>query len=366
MQTYWSWPPGGSWRSSAVSSVALPRSERRPDALGGLSVITSTKTSTARLPAPDPQTPEGNPDTAAPTGRRADGGMLRLLAFARRRRSRSAFGQYRPSIGATVTRSFTALASCRSSVINASAWSWVRATYSALKVSGHPAGRRPSMRRSEGRGLPAAGSAAGARSRAPARPPSPSSHRGSLPGTEATAPANAEAPEPGSDARRESRSGREPAEATSGPITYLVMEISSPQLLRHASACPKYRDVEPAQHACAADPDRQLGRGGTVAVRGSRMAGRRLAVPLDQYAPRDSPGAVYPAGLPSPGLGNSRMTARTGASGSSRSCRVCIGLRREGQCGLAPRIASSVCRVGPVAAAGRYRRPAPRYQVSHP
>jgi hypothetical protein len=42
------------------------------------------------------------------------------------------------SIGATVTRSFTAWASCRSSVIKASAWSWVKATYSASSVSGHP------------------------------------------------------------------------------------------------------------------------------------------------------------------------------------------------------------------------------------
>jgi hypothetical protein len=47
-------------------------------------------------------------------------------------------GQYRASIGATVTRSFTAPASCRSSVISASAWSWVSATDSASKVSGHP------------------------------------------------------------------------------------------------------------------------------------------------------------------------------------------------------------------------------------
>ena len=47
-------------------------------------------------------------------------------------------GQYRASIGATVTRSFTAPASCRSSVISASAWSWVSATYSASRVSGHP------------------------------------------------------------------------------------------------------------------------------------------------------------------------------------------------------------------------------------
>jgi hypothetical protein len=41
-------------------------------------------------------------------------------------------------MGAIVTRSFTASARCRSSVISASAWSWVRATYSASKVSGHP------------------------------------------------------------------------------------------------------------------------------------------------------------------------------------------------------------------------------------
>src|SRR5437016_1798127 len=33
-------------------------------------------------------------------------------------------GQYSASMGSTVTRSFTAWASCRSSVINASAWSW--------------------------------------------------------------------------------------------------------------------------------------------------------------------------------------------------------------------------------------------------
>src|SRR5208283_3233364 len=44
------------------------------------------------------------------------------------------FDQNSASIGATVTRSFTASASCRSSVIKASAWSWVRATYSASNV----------------------------------------------------------------------------------------------------------------------------------------------------------------------------------------------------------------------------------------
>ena len=48
------------------------------------------------------------------------------------------FDQNSASIGATVTRSFTASASCRSSVIKASASSWVRATYSASNVSGHP------------------------------------------------------------------------------------------------------------------------------------------------------------------------------------------------------------------------------------
>src|SRR6266496_6013 len=53
-------------------------------------------------------------------------------------RRRVCFDQERVSIGATVTRSFTAWASCRSSVIKASAWSWVRATYSASNVSGHP------------------------------------------------------------------------------------------------------------------------------------------------------------------------------------------------------------------------------------
>jgi hypothetical protein len=41
------------------------------------------------------------------------------------------FDQSSASMGATVTRSFTAWASCASSVMNASAWSWVRATYSA-------------------------------------------------------------------------------------------------------------------------------------------------------------------------------------------------------------------------------------------
>jgi hypothetical protein len=48
------------------------------------------------------------------------------------------FDQNSASIGATATRSFTASASCRSSVIKASASSWVRATYSASNVSGHP------------------------------------------------------------------------------------------------------------------------------------------------------------------------------------------------------------------------------------
>ena len=48
------------------------------------------------------------------------------------------FDQNSASTGATVTRSFTASASCRSSVIKASASSWVRATYSASNVSDHP------------------------------------------------------------------------------------------------------------------------------------------------------------------------------------------------------------------------------------
>jgi hypothetical protein len=41
-------------------------------------------------------------------------------------------------MGATLTRSCTASASCRLSVMKASAWSWVRATYSASSVSGQP------------------------------------------------------------------------------------------------------------------------------------------------------------------------------------------------------------------------------------
>ena len=54
------------------------------------------------------------------------------------------FDQNSASRGATVTRSFTASASCRSSVIKASASSWVRATYSASNVSGHqPVGDLP-------------------------------------------------------------------------------------------------------------------------------------------------------------------------------------------------------------------------------
>ena len=52
--------------------------------------------------------------------------------------TKDCFDQNSASIGATVTRSFTASASCRSSVIKASASSWVRATYSASNVSGHP------------------------------------------------------------------------------------------------------------------------------------------------------------------------------------------------------------------------------------
>ena len=52
--------------------------------------------------------------------------------------TRFCFDQNSASIGATVTRSFTASASCRSSVIKASASSWVRATYSASNVSGQP------------------------------------------------------------------------------------------------------------------------------------------------------------------------------------------------------------------------------------
>src|SRR5450631_776125 len=49
-----------------------------------------------------------------------------------------AFNQDRAFWGAIVTRSFTAGASFASSVMNALAWSWVRATYSASNVSGHP------------------------------------------------------------------------------------------------------------------------------------------------------------------------------------------------------------------------------------
>lgn len=41
-------------------------------------------------------------------------------------------------MGAITTRPFTAYASSASSVMNASAWSWVRATYSASSASGHP------------------------------------------------------------------------------------------------------------------------------------------------------------------------------------------------------------------------------------
>ena len=53
------------------------------------------------------------------------------------------FGQYSASMGPTVTRSFRAWASCRSSVTNASAWSWVRAACSASKVSAQPS--RPAV-----------------------------------------------------------------------------------------------------------------------------------------------------------------------------------------------------------------------------
>ena len=52
--------------------------------------------------------------------------------------TKDCFDQNSASTGATVTRSFTASASCRSSVIKASASSWVRATYSASNVSDHP------------------------------------------------------------------------------------------------------------------------------------------------------------------------------------------------------------------------------------
>jgi len=41
-------------------------------------------------------------------------------------------------MGAILTKCFAASASSASSVMNASAWSWVRATYSASNVSGHP------------------------------------------------------------------------------------------------------------------------------------------------------------------------------------------------------------------------------------
>ncbi len=41
-------------------------------------------------------------------------------------------------MGAIITMPFTASASSASSVMNASAWSVVSATYSASSVSGHP------------------------------------------------------------------------------------------------------------------------------------------------------------------------------------------------------------------------------------
>jgi hypothetical protein len=47
-------------------------------------------------------------------------------------------GQYSAPMGATVTRSFTASGRWRLRVIRASACSWVRAAYSASKVSGYP------------------------------------------------------------------------------------------------------------------------------------------------------------------------------------------------------------------------------------
>ncbi len=107
------------------------------------------------------------------------------------------------------------------------------------------------MRRSAGRGPRAAGSAARARTRAAARHPSWSSHRGALPGTEATVPGNAAGPEPGSDGRRGSRPGREPGERRHPDRSCTwSWKIRSPQLPCHASACPKCGNVKPAQHAC--------------------------------------------------------------------------------------------------------------------
>jgi len=83
-----------------------------------------------------------------PPARHAERGRLHRIAraYATSRRdsasvrpsARRVTDQNSASIGATVTRSFTAWASCRSSVIKASAWSWVRATYSASNVSDQP------------------------------------------------------------------------------------------------------------------------------------------------------------------------------------------------------------------------------------
>ena len=150
------------------------------------------------------------------------------------------FGQDSASMGATVARSFMASARCRSRVISASAWSWVRAAYSASKVSGQPsraaAFQATSWRtRSPEQPDPQPAHVA----RAAARHPSWSSRRGVLPGREATAPGSAAASGPGSDGRRGSRPGRGPGgRRRPGRSRTWSWQISFPPFAVARSACP--------------------------------------------------------------------------------------------------------------------------------
>jgi hypothetical protein len=78
---------------------------------------------------PSRQTAASRPDPTRTT---------QMSAIGRQIVRKDRFDQNSASIGATATRFFAASASCRSSVIKASASSWVKATYSASNVSDHP------------------------------------------------------------------------------------------------------------------------------------------------------------------------------------------------------------------------------------
>jgi len=150
------------------------------------------------------------------------------------------------------------------------------------------AARRPSTRSPAGRGPPAAGSAARARSRAAARHPSWSSRRGVLPGTEATATANTAVSSQDLMSAADHGLVARQAMATSGPITYLVRQISFPSVAVPRERLPKVRDTGPAyrHRARASMPDSCIG---PVAVHGDHRSAAALS---------DAAGYLTAASLP--------------------------------------------------------------------